>query len=138
VDDKKEIKFSRGDFIAEKKEKFKDYYDFGRCIGKGDLGEVRVCCNRSTRAVRAVKILKKEALQGEERFRFLYEIEIMKKLDHPNILRLFEIFYDDKRYYLVTELCTGGELYNEILQKGKFSEKEAAIILKQVLEAISY
>lgn len=62
----------------------------------------------------------------------------MKKLDHPNILRLFEIFYDDKRYYMVTELCTGGELYNEIVQKGRFNEKEAAIILKQVLEAISY
>ena len=62
----------------------------------------------------------------------------MKKLDHPNILRLFEIFYDDKRYYLVTELCTGGELYEEISKRKKFTEKDAAVIIKQVLEAVSY
>lgn len=134
----KEIKFSRGDFIAEKKGKFKDYYKYGRCIASGELGEVRVCCNKSTRAVRAVKILKKDALQGDERYRFLYEIEIMKKLDHPNILRLFEIFYDDKRYYLVTELCTGGDLFDEINKRKRFQEKDAAIIIKQVLEAAAY
>lgn len=62
----------------------------------------------------------------------------MKKLDHPNILRLFEIFYDEKRYYLVTELCTGGELYDEVIKRGTYNEKEAATIIKQVLEAVSY
>ena len=58
VVEQKEIKFSRGDFIAEKKGKFKDYYDYGRKIGEGDLGEVRVWWNKTTKAVRAVKILK--------------------------------------------------------------------------------
>ena len=62
----------------------------------------------------------------------------MKKLDHPNILRLYEIFQDDKKYYLVTELCTGGELFEELLKQGKFSEAEAALIINQVLEAVSY
>ena len=62
----------------------------------------------------------------------------MKKLDHPNILRLFEIFYDDKRYYLVTELCTGGDLFDEINKRKRFEEKDAAIIIKQVLEAAAY
>lgn len=62
----------------------------------------------------------------------------MKKLDHPNILRLFEIFNDDKRYYLVTELCTGGDLYDEIKNRKTFDEKDAAIIIKQILEAVSY
>jgi calcium-dependent protein kinase len=51
---------------------------------------------------------------------------------------LYEIFQDDKRYYLVTELCTGGELFEEITKRTSFSEKDAAIIIKQVLSAVSY
>lgn len=80
------------------------------------------------RAVRAVKILKKAALKQEEIERFIHEIEILKTLvsysnsiigvkDHPNILRLYEFYEDPKRYYIVTELCTGGELFDEITTK---------------------
>jgi calcium-dependent protein kinase len=54
----------------------------------------------------------------------------LKQLDHPNIVRLYEIFKDEKRYYLVTELCTGGELFEEITKRTSFSEQDAAIILK--------
>lgn len=70
--------------------------------------------------------------------RFFYEIEIMKKLDHPNILKLYEVFQDQKRFYLVTELCTGGELYEEISKKRVFPEDEAAEVIQQILEAIAY
>jgi len=62
--------------------------------------------------------------------RFFYEIEILKNLDHPNIVRLHEVFEDDKRYYLVTELCTGGELFEEITKRSHFSERDAAGIIK--------
>ena len=54
----------------------------------------------------------------------------MKQLDHPNIVRLYEVFHDDKRYYLVTELCTGGELFEEITKRTSFSEQDAAGIIK--------
>lgn len=59
-------------------------------------------------------------------------------MDHPNIVRLYEIFKDEKRYYLVTELCTGGELFEEITKRTSFSEQDAAVILKQVLSAVAY
>lgn len=62
--------------------------------------------------------------------KFFEEIEILRQLDHPNILRLFEVFEDEKRYYLVTELCTGGELFEEISKRSVFSEKDAAIVIK--------
>lgn len=62
----------------------------------------------------------------------------LNKLDHPNILRLFEIFVDDKRYYLVTELCSGIDLFDSISKQGYFSEAEAAIIIKKLLEAVAY
>mmetsp|Transcript_17591 Transcript_17591/g.19799 ORF Transcript_17591/g.19799 Transcript_17591/m.19799 type:complete len:134 (+) Transcript_17591:313-714(+) len=65
-------------------------------------------------------------------------MQIMKKLDHPNILRIYEVFQDQKRYYLITELCTGGELFDEIAKKAIFSEKDAAIIIEQILLAINY
>lgn len=57
----------------------------------------------------------------------------MSRLDHPNILKLYEVFTDEKRYYIVTELCKGGELFDEILKKGVFTEKEAASIIQQIL-----
>jgi calcium-dependent protein kinase len=53
-------------------------------------------------------------------------------------VRLYEVFQDDKRYYLVTELCTGGELFDEITNRSHFSEQDAAVILKQVLSAVKY
>jgi len=61
---------------------------------------------------------------------FKHEVTILKKLDHPNILKLYEVFEDDKRYYLVTELCKGGELFDEIVTKVQFTEKEAAAIIQ--------
>lgn len=66
------------------------------------------------------------------------EIDIMRQLDHPNIVRLFEVFQDEKRFYLVTELCNGGELFDEITKRSHFSEQDAATIIKQVLSAVGY
>jgi len=62
----------------------------------------------------------------------------LSKLDHPNILKLYEVYTDEKRYYIVTELCKGGELFDEILKKGIFTEKEAAKIIQQILQAVAY
>jgi len=71
----------------------------------GGFGEVRKCSNKKTGAIRAVKIIKKESLDSKEKQRFFTEIEVMRQLDHPNIVRLYEVYQDDKRFYLVTELC---------------------------------
>ena len=51
---------------------------------------------------------------------------------------MYEFFEDEKRYYLVTEICKGGELFDEVLQRGKFSERDAAVLLKQVLSCVNY
>lgn len=65
----------------------------------------------------------------QEEISFRHEISILKKLDHPNIIKLYEVYQDEKRYYIVTELCKGGELFDEIIRLGKFSEQQAADII---------
>lgn len=69
----------------------------------GAYGEVRKCLNKGSKALRAVKIINKLTLGEQDKEKLLNEIEILKTLDHPNILKLYEFFQDQKRYFLVTE-----------------------------------
>ena len=55
-------------------------------------------------------------MNEEQETSFKYEISILQKLDHPNIIKLYEVFEDDRKYYLVQELCKGGELFDEIVK----------------------
>ena len=61
-------------------------------MGQGAFGEVRKCIHRTTNAIRAVKVMRKDALDSKEKLRFFYEIDILKRLDHPSILKLYEIY----------------------------------------------
>ena len=70
----------------------RDDYLIGKVLGSGAFGEVRLCTHRKTGVKRAVKIIKKSFLQGKEETRFLSEIELLKNMDHPNIVRLFEVY----------------------------------------------
>lgn len=83
----------------------------------GGYGKVLKCIHRASGEVRAVKILAKRCISQSEQVRLKYEIDILKNLTHPNILRLFEVFEDATNIYLVTELCQGGELFDEILSR---------------------
>lgn len=77
-------------------------------------------------------------MSQNEKVRLQYEIDILKNLVHPNILRLYEVFQDKKQIFLVTELCEGRELFDEIIDRQRFTELEAAIVIKQILQAIAY
>ena len=70
-------------------------------LGQGAFGEVRKCINRVTKVIRAVKLIRKDKMSAEEEKAFNHEIEILSKLDHPNILKLYEVYTDEKRYYIV-------------------------------------
>jgi calcium-dependent protein kinase len=72
-------------------------------INLGAYGEVRKCLHKETKALRAVKIINKKFLEDDEKAKLLGEIAILKQMDHPNILKLYEFFQDHKRYFLVTE-----------------------------------
>jgi len=97
-----------------------------------------MCVHRESGAQRAVKVLRKSHMDEDEKRMLFNEINILKEIDHPNIIKMYEFFEDEKRYYLVTEICKGGELFDEILQRGKFTERDGAILMKQVLSCINY
>jgi calcium-dependent protein kinase len=97
-----------------------------------------MCVHRESSAQRAVKVLRKSHMDEDEKRMLFNEINILKEIDHPNIVKMYEFFEDEKRYYLVTEICKGGELFDEILQRGKFSERDGAVLMKQVLSCINY
>ena len=77
-------------------------------LGSGAFGEVRVCVHRESGAQRAVKVLRKSHMDEDEKKMLFNEINNLKDLDHPNILKLYETFEDAKSVYLILELCTGG------------------------------
>jgi len=89
--------------------------------------------------LRAIKLIKKESVdyQDDEK-KFLKEIGILKYLDHPNILKIFEYFIDNKYYYVVTELCEGGELFDQLSKIHNFCEREASQIMEQIFSTVFY
>merc|ERR1719343_1910097 len=117
--------------------KIHDFYDMDKKkLGEGSYGSVCKAKNKSTSALRAVKTISKAQMKNIERFK--QEIAIMKMMDHPNIIKLYETFEDHRSIYLVMELCSGGELFDRIIESGHFTEQQAAILMQQIIRAIYY
>jgi calcium-dependent protein kinase len=77
-------------------------------------------------------------MNPKEKDLYFEELQTLKKLDHPNILKIYEVFEDKNQFYVVTEYCKGCELFDKIISEGAFTENEAAKTIKQILQAISY
>ena len=130
-----ELKIIKSTIISSKTTPISKDYIMGKSIGTGAFGTVRLCVHKATRQTRACKILKK----AQQDLKSLQEeVEILSKLSHPNIMQLYEVYNDKTNFYIVTEFCQGGELFDAISKKGNFNENEASKIMKQVLSAITY
>lgn len=105
-------------------------FEVGKPLGKGKFGHVYLAREKATSFIVALKVLYKAELEQAHVERQLRrEIEIQSHLRHPNILRLYGYFYDDKRVYLILEYAAGGELYKKLRKAGKFSEEQASKVL---------
>ena len=108
-------------------------------IGEGSFASVYRVQHRITDSIRAMKIINKSSTCSEEDDQeILNEINILRTLDHPNILKIFEFYSNKESYSIVTELCSGGELFQEIVDKGPFNESYSAYVIFQILSAINY
>ena len=108
-------------------------------LGEGSFAAVYKVENKLTGQVRAMKIIKKSSTcTAEDDQEIINEINILRTMDHPNILKIFEFYSNKDSYSIVTELCSGGELFQEIIDKGPFNEKYSAYVMYQIFSAINY
>ncbi|KAI2628989.1 Pkinase-domain-containing protein [Xylaria nigripes] len=110
-------------------------YKFGRTLGAGTYGIVREADSPNGKV--AIKIILKKNVKGNERM-VLDELEMLQRLKHPHIVQFVDWFESKDKYYIVTELATGGELFDRICEQGKFTEKDASQTIKQILGAVDY
>lgn len=122
----------------DKSPSVEDKYILKELLGTGAFSEVRLAESREKPGqMFAVKIIDKKALKGKEDS-LENEIRVLRRLTHPNIVQLLETFEDKHKVYLVMELVTGGELFDRIVEKGSYTEKDASGLIRQVLEAVDY
>ncbi|KAN0032014.1 hypothetical protein ACTFIV_005887 [Dictyostelium citrinum] len=124
---------------APKKKWCIDDFDIGKLLGMGRFGHVYLAREKKSQFIVALKVLFKNQLQTHNiEHQLRREIEIQSHLRHPNILRLFGYFYDDKRVFLIIEFAKGGECFKELQKVGAFNEQTAATYTLQIADALRY
>ncbi|KAI9003085.1 kinase-like domain-containing protein [Gaertneriomyces semiglobifer] len=116
---------------------FNEKYTLGKTLGTGSFATVRECTRISDGTKFAVKIIDKGPLKGKIDV-LVNEIRLLKRIQHSNIIRLFDLDETRTHLYLVTELATGGELFDRILAQGSYTEMDASVLVKQLLDAVHY
>jgi calcium-dependent protein kinase len=107
-------------------------------LGEGSYGKVYKVFDKIGKTYRALKVIKKSTTSKADEEKMLKEIDILKMLDHPNIVKIFEFYNTKSRYYIITELLSGGELFNKISNKKNLEEPVALHVMKQILCAVNY
>ena len=108
-------------------------------LGKGSFGSVYKVQNIYTEKIYAMKVIQKYDVTYQDGDQsFLKEIEILMKVEHPNIIKIFEYYEDEINYYLIIEYVSGGELFDFISRDTAFSEHKIKKIMKQIFQALSY
>lgn len=115
----------------------KSHYHFGKTLGAGTFGVVKYAKMNTTGEEVAVKIILKKTLKGNEKMVY-DELAMLQQLEHPHIVRFKDWFESREKFYIVTQLATGGELFDRICEQGRFTEQDASRCIKEVLEAIDY
>lgn len=119
---------ARRSFFTQEVSRLEDEYVIGDLVDEGMFGKVFACTHRKSGATRALKIRKK-TIDDRRAAVIFAEIDILKKLDHPNILTLFSLFVESGHYCLVTEYMGGGDLCLALDNYGSMAEHDAAILV---------
>ncbi|CAK9139406.1 unnamed protein product [Ilex paraguariensis] len=124
--------------LPYKTQSLQELYTIGKKLGQGQFGTTRLCTDKSTSKLYACKSIPKKKLFCQEDYEDVWrEIQIMHHLsEHPNVVRIKGTYEDSLFVHIVMELCAGGELFDRIVQKGHYSEREAAKLIKTIVGVV--
>ncbi|XP_078102793.1 serine/threonine-protein kinase SIK3 homolog isoform X2 [Sander vitreus] len=114
------------------------HYEIERTIGKGNFAVVKLATHIITKAKVAIKIVDKTQLDDENLKKIFREVQIMKLLKHPHIIRLYQVMETERMIYLVTEYASGGEIFDHLVAHGRMAEKDARKKFKQIVAAVHF
>ena len=116
-----------------------NFYKYGRLIGQGAFGKVNIGLNVLTGRIVAVKSFIKDELKNSQNMaKILYETNLMRKLNHPNITKILETFEDDKFILIIMEYINGGNLFSFVKKRRKLSEKISKCLFRQIIQGIQH
>jgi len=118
--------------------KFTDNYELKEELGKGAFSVVRRCVQKATGLEFASKIINTKKLSARDFQKLEREARICRKLQHPNIVRLHDSIQEENFHYLVFDLVTGGELFEDIVAREFYSEADASHCIQQILESVNH
>ncbi len=135
-----DIKIVSSNLIYGNRQSFNKTYNIINIIGNGSFGKVYRCLHVSTGQERAIKEIKIPNNEDKNKIdeKIFKEIELLAQLDHPHIMKIYEYFRDEDNYYISMELLEGGDLYDYVTKIKSFKEKDAAVIMIQLLSAVAY
>ncbi|KAE9552322.1 hypothetical protein FO519_004447 [Halicephalobus sp. NKZ332] len=113
-------------------------YKLLKTIGKGNFAKVKLARHTSTGMDVAIKIIDKTALNQSSLQKLFREVRIMKQLDHPNIVKLYQVMETETTLFLVMEYASGGEVFDYLVAHGRMKEKEARAKFRQIVSAVQY
>ncbi|XP_042148203.1 calcium/calmodulin-dependent protein kinase type II alpha chain isoform X26 [Ixodes scapularis] len=118
--------------------RFSDNYELKEELGKGAFSIVRRCVQKSTGLEFAAKIINTKKLSSRDFQKLEREARICRKLNHPNIVRLHDSIQEEGYHYLIFDLVTGGELFEDIVAREYYSEADASHCIQQILESVNH
>lgn len=128
--------------ILQQGRSIRDYYDQGIFLGQGTSGQVYQCTNKQTGVQCAVKVISLRRLSATttpaDIDAILKEAQMLRHLKHTRIISLEDVFADSTNLYIVTELLHGGDLFDRVTSKRRYTEHEARLLLYQLLDAIAF
>ena len=124
--------------LFKRNEECDKFYKLGRVLGQGSFATVRLATCKADGTKWAIKVIKRQSLASDDEAALATEIQIMERTVHPNIISLKEVFDCPTNMYLVTEVMTGGELFDRIVEKEHYSETEAKKAVIEIVDAIMY
>ena len=112
-------------------------YTFIKTIGEGTFGKVKLAIHKLTQEKVAIKILEKKKINNEKDLeRIKKEIKYLKMLNHPNIVKIYEIIENENNFYISMEYVPGGELFNYIVKNKRLTENESSFFYSQIIHII--